>query len=203
MFKRLSALLLASALAFPALGQTIRPTQIRGVTSDTNTGTGGLVLGTSPSIASPTLTGTVAGTPTWASNQAITLSTAAQPNVTSVGTLTGLTSAYGVFSQSTASGYQLTVTDTRTQAAGQGPQILFQSAYNGTTLSNAALITSYKVNGTAGNNAAGLRLLTQPNGGALTTAIDISDTQAVTLSGSLSTGAPICTTSIRWAPAPC
>lgn len=39
----------------------------------------------------PTLSGTVGGTPTWASSQAITLSTAAQPNVTSVGTLTGLT----------------------------------------------------------------------------------------------------------------
>lgn len=39
-----------------------------------------------------TLTGaTVAGTPTWSSSQAITLSTAAQPNITSVGTLTGLT----------------------------------------------------------------------------------------------------------------
>ncbi|HSW89963.1 MAG TPA: MerR family DNA-binding transcriptional regulator [Patescibacteria group bacterium] len=34
---------------------------------------------------------TVSGTPTWSSNQAITLSTAAQPNITSVGTLTSLT----------------------------------------------------------------------------------------------------------------
>lgn len=39
-----------------------------------------------------TLTGaTVAGAPTWSSSQAITLSTAAQPNVTSVGTLASLT----------------------------------------------------------------------------------------------------------------
>src|SRR5258708_28049570 len=39
-----------------------------------------------------TLTGaTVTGTPTWSSSQAITLSTAAQPNITSVGTLTSLT----------------------------------------------------------------------------------------------------------------
>ncbi len=44
-------------------------------------------------LASPTLSGTVAGTPTiasgwtWSSNQPITLSTAAQPNVTSLGTL--------------------------------------------------------------------------------------------------------------------
>lgn len=49
---------------------------------------------TSATFASPTFTGTVtltgstvAGTPTWSSNQAITLSTAAQPNVTSLGTL--------------------------------------------------------------------------------------------------------------------
>lgn len=41
-------------------------------------------------ITSPTLSGTVAGTPTWASNQAITLSTAAQGNVTSLGTLTAV-----------------------------------------------------------------------------------------------------------------
>lgn len=34
-----------------------------------------------------TLGGTVSGTPTWASNQAITTSTAAQPNITSLGTL--------------------------------------------------------------------------------------------------------------------
>lgn len=41
-----------------------------------------------------TLTGTtVEGTPTWSSNQAITLSTAAQANVTSLGTLTALTIA--------------------------------------------------------------------------------------------------------------
>jgi hypothetical protein len=42
-------------------------------------------------LPSLTLTGTVSGTPTWNSNQAITLATAAQSNVTSVGTLTGLT----------------------------------------------------------------------------------------------------------------
>lgn len=35
--------------------------------------------------ASPTFTGTVSGTPTWASSQAITTSTAAQPNITSLG----------------------------------------------------------------------------------------------------------------------
>jgi len=44
-----------------------------------------------------TLTGaTVAGAPTWSSNQAITLSTAAQPNITSVGTLTSVTTSGAV-----------------------------------------------------------------------------------------------------------
>lgn len=50
---------------------------------------GGLSLSAGNTL---TLTGaTVAGQPTWSSNQAITLSTAAQPNITSVGTLTSLT----------------------------------------------------------------------------------------------------------------
>ena len=39
---------------------------------------------TNKTLSGATLSGTMAGTPTWASNQAITLSTAAQPNVTSV-----------------------------------------------------------------------------------------------------------------------
>lgn len=45
---------------------------------------------TSKTLSSPTLSGTVSGTPTWASNQTITLGTAAQPNVTSLGVLTAL-----------------------------------------------------------------------------------------------------------------
>lgn len=54
---------------------------------------GGVLTGTYPNpgcCTSPTFTGTVGGTPTWSSNQAITLSTAAQPNITNVGTLTNL-----------------------------------------------------------------------------------------------------------------
>lgn len=52
---------------------------------------------TNKTESSPTFSGTIAGTPTiasawtWTSNQPITLSTAAQPNVTSVGTLSSLT----------------------------------------------------------------------------------------------------------------
>jgi hypothetical protein len=46
-----------------------------------------------------TLTGaTVAGAPTWSSSQAITLSTAAQPNVTSLGTIAALVAGTGAFS---------------------------------------------------------------------------------------------------------
>ena len=42
-------------------------------------------------VGGVTLDGTISGTPTWASSQAITLSTAAQASVTSLGTLTSLT----------------------------------------------------------------------------------------------------------------
>jgi fibronectin-binding autotransporter adhesin len=41
-------------------------------------------------VGGVTLDGTISGAPTWASNQAITLSTAAQANITSLGTLTAL-----------------------------------------------------------------------------------------------------------------
>jgi len=60
----------------------------------TITSTGLLTASAGLTLSSGTLTltgDTVAGTPTWSSNQAITLSTAAQPNITSVGTLSGLT----------------------------------------------------------------------------------------------------------------
>lgn len=46
---------------------------------------------------------TVSGTPTWSSNQAITLSTAAQPNVTSLGTLTSIVTSGALNITATAS----------------------------------------------------------------------------------------------------
>lgn len=58
-------------------------------TSDATKNAASVTL-TNKTISSPTLSGTIAGTPTWTSNQAITLSTAAQTNITSVGTLTSL-----------------------------------------------------------------------------------------------------------------
>jgi hypothetical protein len=52
------------------------------------TASGGLTLASGTTL---TLTGdTVTGAPTWSSSQAITLSTASQPNITSLGTLTSL-----------------------------------------------------------------------------------------------------------------
>lgn len=53
------------------------------------TATGRTITG--GTYASPTFGGTVAGAPIWAADQLITLAIAAQPNVTSVGTLTALT----------------------------------------------------------------------------------------------------------------
>lgn len=61
------------------------------VTNSSGVASWSTTLPSALSIASPTLSGTVAGTPTWGSSQAITLSTAAQPNITSVGTLSSLT----------------------------------------------------------------------------------------------------------------
>jgi len=68
----------ATTMTFPSTSATIARTDAA------NTFTGVQTM-TSPSFA-----GTIAGTPTWASNQAITLSTAAQPNVTSLGALSSL-----------------------------------------------------------------------------------------------------------------
>lgn len=67
-----------------------------GTTALTITGADVITSGNFTLNSGSTLTltgGTVAGAPTWSSNQAITLSTAAQPNITSVGTLTSLTTS--------------------------------------------------------------------------------------------------------------
>jgi len=65
----------------------------------------GLTL-TTPTINGAALSGTLTGTPTWGSAQAITLSTAAQTNVTSLGTLTGLTVSPGPIAITGAAGEQ-------------------------------------------------------------------------------------------------
>ena len=67
---------------------TSRPSTVYGYTGNFTTAVTSASLTATSALV---LTGaTVTGTPTWSSNQAITLSTAAQPNITSVGTLTSL-----------------------------------------------------------------------------------------------------------------
>ncbi len=83
----------------PAGGGTNIPLSIdangSGALTLNGTGTGTTTIGHGLTLTSGTtltLTGdTITGAPTWGSNQAITLSTASQPNITSLGTLTGLT----------------------------------------------------------------------------------------------------------------
>ena len=66
--------------------------------------TSAISLATVIATSGLTLTGaTVTGAPTWSSNQAITLSTAAQGNVTSLGTLTSLTVSGAITMTATAS----------------------------------------------------------------------------------------------------
>lgn len=50
---------------------------------------------TNKTLSSPTLSGSISGTPSWTSAQNITVGTAAQPNITSLGNLSGLTIASG------------------------------------------------------------------------------------------------------------
>lgn len=86
--------ILAALLLIPSIvmGQVTTNPGVTGVVGTGTTGSGSVVLQSSPTLTGTvTLTGTtITGTPTWSSSQAITLSTAAQPNVTSVGTLTSL-----------------------------------------------------------------------------------------------------------------
>jgi hypothetical protein len=92
------------------------------------TSTGAITLGQSTTIASGktlTLTGTtVAGAPTWSSNQAITLSTAAQPNVTSLGTLTSLTVSGAVTAANYATSGAVALTGWYAAANGKGLVVL-------------------------------------------------------------------------------
>src|SRR6266446_1121912 len=78
MKKLFAILLLHSSFAFAQIGGF-------------GSGVGGVPSTLSSQVLdSPSFIGTIAGTPAWASSQAITLSTAAQPNVTSLGTLTSI-----------------------------------------------------------------------------------------------------------------
>lgn len=127
-----------------------------------------------------TLTGaTVAGTPTWSSSQAITLSTAAQPNITSVGTLTSL--AVGAITstgqiKTTLTTQQLslnydasnhlavTVNSTGTvtlNATGASAQFIFsdQVTVNGLIVSNITSADGVVTVGAADSGGVGYRML--------------------------------------------
>ena len=78
-------------------GSLTGTTLASGVTASSLTSVGtltSLTMGGTLTVGANTLalaSATVSGSPTWSANQAITLSTASQPNVTSLGTLTSLT----------------------------------------------------------------------------------------------------------------
>lgn len=107
--------------------------------------------------ASPTFTGTVSGTPTWASNQAITLSTAAQTNVTSLGSLTSLTMAgtltVGANTLALASS---TVSGTPTWSSNQAITLSTAAQANVTSLGT---LTSLTTSGTVTMTAAASKIV--------------------------------------------
>ncbi len=90
-----SAAITVTADASTLTGTTLKSTVLASSLTSVGTLTA-LAMGGTLTMGANTLalaSATVSGTPTWSSNQAITLSTAAQPNITSVGTLTGLTTS--------------------------------------------------------------------------------------------------------------
>lgn len=108
-----------------------------------------------------TLTGsTVAGSPTWSSNQAITLSTAAQPNITSVGTLSTLTVTAAIIGSVTGSSGSTT-----------GNAATATNFNNGTSSSSGGTVTATTfvgaVTGTASGNLVSGGALGTPSSGTL------------------------------------
>jgi hypothetical protein len=72
-----------------------------------------------------------------------------------------------------AARYNLSIGDNSSVAAGNGGGILFRGVYTGTTLVDAAAISSYKANGTDGDYGYGLSFVTRANGGDLTSRLII------------------------------
>ncbi len=99
-------------------------------------------------IGGVTLDGTISGTPTWASDQAITLSTAAQPNITSLGTLTALTVDSIVLNGTTITGLT-SVTSTSFVGDVTGNV----SGSSGSTTGNAATATALQTARTIGGTS--------------------------------------------------
>jgi hypothetical protein len=133
-----------------------------------------------------TLTGaTVAGAPTWSSSQAITLSTAAQPNITSVGTLTSLavTGTLGVSAEINANAANYGITLTPTVGTSQGAMRIINTG--GTTYFGVD-----NSGGGAFNSSAYAAVIYSPNAikllaGAGTGSINISAAGATTVTGTL------------------
>lgn len=131
--------------------------------------------------AGDTLSGTVSGTPTWASSQAITLSTAAQPNITSVGVLTSLNVGSGATfnapllgvrgARGAGSGFgftnMLAIEDSTSMADGVGGAVVFHGSYTGTTVTPLAQIAGVKNNGTDNNWDGRLSMWVRQHNGAM------------------------------------
>ena len=106
------------------------------------------------------------------------------------GTLTGAlggTSATFVSTSATnnAARYNISIGDNSAVAAGNGGGILFRGVYTGTTLVDAAGISSFKTNSTDGDYGYGLSFITRANGGDLTSRLTIASTGAATFSSNV------------------
>ena len=95
------------------------------------------------------------------------------------GTLTGALSGTSATFVSTsainnAARYNISIGDNSAVASGNGGGILFRGVFTGSTLVDAAAISSYKLNGTDGDYAYGLSFITRANGGDLTSRLVIT-----------------------------
>jgi hypothetical protein len=140
-------------------------------------------------LAGATISGTLTGTPTWASAQAITLSTAAQPNVTSVGTLTGLAVSGGTgvqdltVARDASSGVVYFGTDAARWIFYDGTQYIFRTpGLVAMALSDAGALLL----------AAGLTAVAGAFSGLLSAnlGLTVAAGQTLTLTGATVTGAP-------------
>ena len=84
-----------------------------------------------------------------------------------------------------AARYNVSIGDNSAVAAGNGGGILFRGVYTGTTLVDAAGISSFKANGTDGDYGYGLSFVTRANGGDLTSRLTIASTGAAIFSSNL------------------
>ncbi len=148
-----SAPITVTAAAGTLSGTTLNATVVG--SSLTSVGTlASLAMGGTLTMGANTLalaSATVSGTPTWSSNQAITLSTAAQTNITSLGTLTALTVSGQLIDSANGAASTPALTVSGAPFAGTGttsfPQVYINdsAATASTTLNTAG--TYFGVNG--------------------------------------------------------